>query len=73
MISVNQGIISAPERPTRRDYDRHMDEFVDFDGNFALALIAVLLLMVIFGGAIAVLDRWVWAGRSDLPPGRSEE
>ena len=49
-----------------------MDQFADFDENFALALFAVLLLMAFFGGAIAVLDRWVWAGRSDLPPERSE-
>jgi hypothetical protein len=49
-----------------------MDQFADFDGNFVLALVAVLLLMAIFGGAIAVLDRWVWAGRSELPPERYE-
>jgi hypothetical protein len=49
-----------------------MDEFADLNENVVLALIAVLLLMAIFGCAIAVLDRWVWAGRSDLPPGRTE-
>jgi hypothetical protein len=44
-----------------------MGEFADFDELSVLALIAVLLLMAIFGCAIAVLDHWVWAGRSDWP------
>jgi hypothetical protein len=57
---------------TRRDYDRQMDEFADLNENLVLALTAVFLLMAIFGCAIAVLDHWVWAGRSDLPPERTE-
>ncbi len=44
-----------------------MDEFTSFSENFAVALFAVLLLMAMWGCAIAVLDRWVWAGRSDVP------
>jgi hypothetical protein len=38
-----------------------------------LTLIAILLLLAIFGCAIAVLDHWVWADRSDLPQERSSE
>jgi hypothetical protein len=49
-----------------------MDEFADLNENLVLALTAVFLLMAIFGCAIAVLDHWVWAGRSDLPPERTE-
>jgi hypothetical protein len=44
-----------------------MDEFANFDENFVLELIAVLVLMAIWACAIAAVDRWVWAGRSDVP------
>jgi hypothetical protein len=39
-----------------------MDEFADIE------LIAVLLIMAIWGCASVAIDHWVWAGRSDLPP-----
>ena len=42
-----------------------MHEFVNFDENFVLELTAVLVLMAIC--AIVAVDRWVWAGRSDVP------
>jgi hypothetical protein len=42
-----------------------MDEFLHFNENSVLALIAVLLLMAIWVCAIVVIDRWVWADRSD--------
>jgi hypothetical protein len=45
-----------------------MDEFADFDGFSVFALGAILLLMTAWGCAIVAIDRWVWAGRSDLPP-----
>jgi hypothetical protein len=45
-----------------------MDEFLYFDGLSVLALVAVLLLMAIWGFVIVGLDHWVWARRSDLPP-----
>ena len=44
-----------------------MDDFTSFNENFVLALFAVLLLMATWGCAIVVIDRWVWAGRSDVP------
>jgi hypothetical protein len=44
-----------------------MDEFASFNENFVLALFAVLLLMAMWGCAIVVIDRWVWAARSDVP------
>jgi hypothetical protein len=50
-----------------------MDVFADINGNSVLELIAILVLMAIFGCAVAVLDHWVWAGRSDLPPERSSK
>jgi hypothetical protein len=46
-----------------------MDEFASFSENFVLALIAVLLLMAIWGCAIVAIDYWVWASRSDSPRG----
>jgi hypothetical protein len=46
-----------------------MDEFADFDEISVLALIAILLLMAIWGCAIVAIDHWVWAGRSDLRHG----
>jgi hypothetical protein len=45
-----------------------MDEFVDFNENSVLQWIAIALLMTIFGCAIALVDHWVWAHRSDSPP-----
>ena len=45
-----------------------MDEFVSFNESFALALMAVVLLMAVWGCAIVAIDYWVWAGRSDLRP-----
>jgi hypothetical protein len=60
---------SCNPRPVRRDYDRRKDEFVDFNENSVLQLIAIVLLMALFGCAVAVLDHWVWARRPDLPPG----
>jgi hypothetical protein len=50
-----------------------MDEFVSFNESFVFALITVMLLMAIFGCAIAALDHWVWAGRSSVPPERTSE
>ena len=48
-----------------------MDEFASFNENFVLALIAVLLLMAMWGCAILAIDHWVWAGRSNSPrPGQ---
>jgi hypothetical protein len=44
-----------------------MDVFVDINGNSVLELIAILVLMAIFGCAVAVLDHWVWAGRHSPP------
>jgi hypothetical protein len=45
-----------------------MDEFASLNESFAFALIAVLLLMAIWGFAIVAIDHWVWAGRSDVLP-----
>jgi hypothetical protein len=45
-----------------------MDEFASLNESFAFALIAVPLLMAIWGCAIVAIDHWVWAGRSDLLP-----
>jgi hypothetical protein len=44
-----------------------MDEFASFNESFELALVAVLLLMALWGSAIVAIDYWVWAGRSDSP------
>jgi hypothetical protein len=52
----------------RRDYDRRMDEFVDFNENSVLALIAVLLLMAIWACVIVAMDHWVWADGADAAP-----
>jgi hypothetical protein len=49
-----------------------MDEFVHFNENPALALIAVLLLMAIWVCAIVAIDRWVRADRSDSPTERPQ-
>jgi hypothetical protein len=46
---------------------------VSFNESSLLPLIAVMLLMAIFGCAIAALDHWVRAGRSDVPPERTSE
>jgi hypothetical protein len=48
-----------------------MDEFVHFNENSVLALIAVLLLMALWACAI-VIDHWVWADRSDSLPERPQ-
>jgi hypothetical protein len=48
-----------------------MDVFADINQNSVLEFIAIMLLMAIFGCAVAVLDHWVWAGRSDSPPKRT--
>ena len=48
-------------------YHHRMDTFANFDENFALELIAVLVLMAIWTCAIVAIDRWVWTGRSDVP------
>jgi hypothetical protein len=45
-----------------------MEEFADLNENSVLALIAVLLLMAIWGCVIVALDHWVWADHSDSPP-----
>jgi len=45
----------------RRDYNHRMDKFMDFNENSVLQLIAIVLIMAMFGCAVAVLDRWVWA------------
>jgi hypothetical protein len=45
-----------------------MDEFVHFNENSVLALIAVLLLMAIWACAVVFIDHWVWADRSDSLP-----
>jgi hypothetical protein len=42
-----------------------MDLFADIDENSALELLAVLLLMAIWGGAVMAVDYWVWSGRND--------
>jgi hypothetical protein len=44
-----------------------MNEFADFDENSILALMAILMLMAVWGCAIVGLDHWVWAGRSNSP------
>ena len=41
-----------------------MDEFVDFDWNLVLALIAALLLMAIWSCAVLAIDHWVGSGRT---------
>ena len=43
-----------------------MDEFAFFNESFVLALMAVLLLMAVWGCAIVAIDYWVWAGQADL-------
>jgi hypothetical protein len=40
-----------------------MDEFASLNESFAVALIAVPLVMAIWGSAIVAVDHWVWAGR----------
>jgi hypothetical protein len=47
------------------------DILADINQNSVLELIAILLLMAIFGCAVAVLDHWVWAGGSDSPRERT--
>jgi hypothetical protein len=42
-----------------------MDLFADIGENSALELIAVLLLMAIWGGAVMAVDYWVWSDRND--------
>jgi hypothetical protein len=42
-----------------------MDLFADLGENSALELLAVLLLMAIWGGAVVAIDHWVWSGRND--------
>ena len=39
-----------------------MDLLADLGENPALELIAVRLLMAIWGGAIPAVDHWVWSG-----------
>jgi len=48
-------------RAERCDYDRRMDVFADIGENSVLDLIAALLLMAIWGGAILAVDHWVWS------------
>ena len=43
-------------RATRCEYDRCMDLLADLGENPALELIAVLVLMAIWGGAILAVD-----------------
>jgi hypothetical protein len=45
-----------------------MDEFASLNESVAFALIAVPLLMAIWGCAIVAIDHWVWAGQSDVLP-----
>jgi hypothetical protein len=52
------------EQPTRCNYGRRMDQFADFEKNFVLALIAVLLLMAIWSCAVLAIDHWVGLGHS---------
>jgi hypothetical protein len=49
-----------------------MDVLADVNENTVLQLIAVVLLMAMFGCAVAVLDHWVWARRSDSPSERPQ-
>jgi hypothetical protein len=42
-----------------------MNESLDFNENSVLALIAVLLIMAIWGCLVVAIDHWVWADRSD--------
>jgi hypothetical protein len=51
--------------------DLFADIFADINQNSVLEFVAILLLLAIFGCAVAVLDHWVWAGRSDMPPERT--
>jgi hypothetical protein len=44
---------------------------VDFNESSALQLIAIVLLMAMFGCAVAVLDHWVRT-RSSSPPERDD-
>jgi hypothetical protein len=56
----------------RGDYDSGMDLFADISEGSILDLIAVLLLMAIWGSAIVALDHLVWSGHSDWPGRRVE-
>jgi hypothetical protein len=40
-----------------------MDLFATIGENSVLGLIIVLLLMALWGGAIVLVDRWVWSDR----------
>jgi hypothetical protein len=44
-----------------------MDEFVSFNESFVFALVAILLLMAVFGCAVMALDHWVGAGPTRGP------
>jgi hypothetical protein len=50
-------------RAERCDYDRRMDVFADIGESSVLDLIAALLLMAIWSGAILAVDHWVWSDR----------
>jgi hypothetical protein len=47
------------------------DILADISQNSVLELIAIPLLMAIFGCTVAALDHWVWAGGSDSPRERT--
>jgi hypothetical protein len=40
-----------------------MDLFATIGENSVLGLMTVLLLMALWGGAIVLVDRWVWSDR----------
>jgi hypothetical protein len=44
-----------------------MDLFADLGENSALDVIATVLLMAIWGGAVMAIDYWVWSDRNDWP------
>ena len=41
-----------------------MDLFATIGENSVLGLITVLLLMALWGGAIVLVDRWIWSDRA---------
>jgi hypothetical protein len=41
-----------------------MDLFADIGENGTLDLIAVVLLMALWGSATVLIDRWVWSDRA---------
>jgi hypothetical protein len=49
-----------------------MDLFADAGENSILDLVAVLLLMAIWGGAIVAIDYWVWSDRNDRSEPRAK-